>query len=94
MVLKNVNDVCLESDEPREAEDGELQQPTREERLMKYRNQCKNLVEYLSKNVCPQGLSKNEMRNIKNQAKTHQWDSRSKWFELNVIHLIISTMLN
>ena len=51
MVLKNVNDVCLESDEPREAEDGELQQPTREERLMKYRNQCKNLVEYLSQ-VC------------------------------------------
>lgn len=93
MVLKNVNDVCLESDDPREAEDGELQQPTREERLMKYRNQCKNLMEYLSTNVCPQGLSKNEMRN-KKTGKNTPVGFQDKWFELNVIHLIISTMLN
>ena len=97
MVIKTVNDLCLESQfketqDPTEDEDAQLQHPTREERMLKYRSQCKNLVEYLSTNVCPQGLSKNEIRNIKNQAKTHQWDSRSKK-SFNSFHLF-SAKLN
>ena len=59
MVIKTVNDLCLESqfkETQDPTEDAQLQHPTREERLVKYRNQCKNLVEYLSTNVCPIGL--------------------------------------
>ena len=86
MVIKSVNDQSPKSEDQSketpqdspEDEDAQLQLPTREERLMKYKNQCKNLMAYLTTSVCPQGLSKNELRNIKNQAKTHQWDSKSK----------------
>ena len=52
--------------------------PTREERLEKHRMQCQNLVMYLVANTCPPSLTKKETRNIKNQGKTHQWDSKSK----------------
>ena len=94
MVIKTVNDLCLESqfkETQDPTEDAQLQHPTREERLVKYRNQCKNLVEYLSTNVCPKGLSKNEIRNIKNQAKTHQWDSTSKK-SFNSFHLFLAKL--
>ena len=51
--------------------------PSRDERLAKHKNQCQNLT-YLRTNVCPPGLTKREVRNINNQAKTHQWDFKSK----------------
>lgn len=57
--------------------------PTREERLYKHRMHCQNLAAYLTTNVCPAGLSKKEVRNIKNQAKTHQFDSKSKMFAID-----------
>ena len=65
MVIKSVNDQSPKSeyqskeipqDSP-EDEDAQLQHPTREERLMKYKNQCENLMAYLTTSVCPQGLS-------------------------------------
>ena len=73
MVVKNVNELCLESNakvtqDPTD-EDAQRQHPTREEKLMKYRNQCKNLVEYLSTNMRPQGLSKNECEISKTRQK-------------------------
>ena len=37
-----------------------------------------NAKTYLSTNVCPTGLTKREVRNIKSQAKTQQWDIKSK----------------
>lgn len=51
--------------------------PTREERLAAYRIQCQNLFVYLTTNVLPSNVDKKEVRNIKNQAKTHQWNSTS-----------------
>ena len=97
MVIKSVNDQSPKSEyqskeirqDSLEDEDTQLQHPTREERLMKYKNQCENLVAYLTTSVCPQGLSRNELQNIKNQAKTHQWDSKSKKLEI-VKHKVVS----
>lgn len=60
------------------------QHPTREERLQKYKIQCDNLVTYLTTNICPPNLNKKEVRNLKNQAKTHQWDHKSKILYLKV----------
>ena len=51
---------------------------TREERLSKHKIICDNIILYLTTNSLPHGLTKNGVRNIKNQAKTHWWDSSSK----------------
>lgn len=64
---------------------------TREERLAKYRIQCQNLIVYLTTNVCPPNLDKKEVRNIKNQAKTHQWDSKSKsWLSCSPLEIMLN----
>jgi hypothetical protein len=59
---------------------------TREERLHNHRVQCQNLKMYLMTNILPQHVTKKEARNIKNQAKTHQWDGKSKIFGLAMIN--------
>ena len=43
---------------------------TREKRLAKHNKQCKHLIEYLISNKYPEGLTKNEARKLRNQAKT------------------------
>ncbi len=68
----------------------EPQHLSRAERLEKHKMQCQNLITYLTTNVCPPGLTKKEVRNIKNQAKTHQWDIKSKCtiqiqFSINIL---------
>ena len=50
----------------------------REERLSKHKIICDNIILYLTTNSLPHGLTKNGVRNIKNQAKTHRWDPSSK----------------
>ena len=52
--------------------------PTRDERLAKNKVLYNNLILYLTTKSLPYGLNKNDIRNIKNQAKTHQWDTNSK----------------
>ena len=46
--------------------------PSREERLANHKMQCQHHIMYLTTNICPEGLTKNNARNIRNQAKTHQ----------------------
>ena len=53
--------------------------PSREERLAKHKIQCQDIT-HLAMNTCPAGLTKNDAHNIGNQAKTHQWNPRRKWF--------------
>ena len=69
------NDSQIVSDETSEISTEENKHPTREERLDKHNMQCENLIEYLVSNKYPEGLTKNEARNLRNQAKTHLWDS-------------------
>ena len=57
---------------------------TKDERLAKHSIQCQNLISNLTTNVCPPDLAKKEVRNIKNQAKTHQWDPKSKMFAVKL----------
>ena len=66
-----------------ESDEKVQQHPTREERLKKHINQCQNLILYLTSNTCLSCWTKKEIRNIKNQAKTHQWDSKSKFIVLS-----------
>ena len=66
------NDSQIVSDETSEISTEENKHPTREERLGKHNMQCKNLNRV-------EGLTKNEARNLRNQAKTHLWDSTSKY---------------
>ena len=47
-------------------------------RLSRYKSQCKDLIYYLQTNKCRPGLSKKEIRNIKNKAVTHKFNSTSK----------------
>ena len=54
--------------------------PTREERLAKNEVLCDNLIAYLTTMSLPHGLNKNDIRNIKKQAKTHEWDTNSKYY--------------
>jgi hypothetical protein len=68
--------------------DEEPPHPSRDERLEKHRMQCQNLIAYLTTNLCPSGLTKKEVRNIKNQAKTHQWDIKSKIFNILPVQFI------
>ena len=88
--MVTVNEICQGSHpvveeqftDSTEGDGAQLQQPTREERLAQHRVQCQNLVAYLMTNLCPPGLAKKDVRNIKNQAKTHQWDFKSKKFAI------------
>ncbi|CAB3982815.1 Retrovirus-related Pol poly from transposon [Paramuricea clavata] len=44
-------------------------------RLSQYESQCEDLIYYLQTNKCRPGLSKKEIRNIKNKAVTHKFNS-------------------
>ena len=54
---------------------------SREERLAKNKTISDNLILYLSTRTLPNGLTRNDARNIKNQAKTHKWDVSSEFTE-------------
>jgi hypothetical protein len=85
------NDSQIVSDETSEISTEENKHPTREERLGKHNMQCENLIEYLVSNKYPEGLTKNEARNLRNQANTHLWDSTSKYCNVpKSIHYIIN----
>ena len=60
---------------------------TRDERLAKHTIQCQHLINYITTNTCPPDLTKKEIRNVKNQARTHQWDPRSKMFTAKLYYL-------
>ena len=62
------------SDKTCEAE-GKKQAPGRDERMAKQKIQCQNLIMFLISNKNPEGVAKNEIRNVRNQAKTHLWDA-------------------
>ncbi|CAB4025130.1 myosin-1 isoform X3 [Paramuricea clavata] len=47
----------------------------RDVRLGQYKSQCEDLIYYLQTNKCRPGLSKKEIRNIKNKAVTHKFNS-------------------
>ena len=66
-----------------ESDEKVQQHPTREERLERHIKQCQNLILYLTSSTCLPSWTKKEMRNIKNQAKTHLWDSKSKFIVLS-----------
>ena len=51
---------------------------SREERLA-------DLILYLTTRTLPNGLTRNDVRNIKNQAKTHQWDVSSEFTVFSLI---------
>ena len=48
------------------------------ERMAKQKIQSQNLIMFLTSNKNPEGMTKNEIRNIRNQAKTHLWDAERK----------------
>ena len=73
------HDSQIVSDETSERFTQENKHPTREERLAKNNKECKHLIEYLISKKYPEGLTKNEAWNLRNQAKTHLWDRTSKW---------------
>ena len=50
----------------------------RDERMAKQKIQCQNLIIFLTSNKNPEGMTKNEIRNVRNQAKTHLWDAERK----------------
>ena len=50
----------------------------RDERMAKQKIQCQNLIMFLTSNKNPEGMTKNEIRNVRNQAKTHLWDAERK----------------
>ena len=66
-----------------ESDEKVQQHPTGEERLERHIKQCQNLILYLTSNTCLPCWTKKEMRNIKNQAKTQLWDSKSKFIVLS-----------
>lgn len=51
---------------------------SRDVRLGLFKSQCEDLVNYLKTNECRPGLSKNEIRNVKNKAATHKFNPASK----------------
>ena len=55
---------------------------TKEDGLSKHKIICDNIILYLTTNSLPHGLTKNGVRNIKNQAKTHRWVPSSKFVVL------------
>lgn len=57
--------------------DATVKKPTvpRDVRLNLFKTQCEDLIYYLQTNECRSGLSKREIRNIKNKAATHQFNS-------------------
>ena len=73
-----------------ESDEKVYQHPTREERLEKHIKQCQNLILYLMSNTCLSCWTKKEIRNIKNQAKMHQWDRKSKFIVLSQYSSIFS----
>ena len=46
--------------------------------MAKQKIQCQNLIMFLTSNKNPEGITKNEIRNIRNQEKTHLWDAERK----------------
>ena len=58
---------------------------SREERLAKNKTISDNLILYLTTRTLPNGLTRNDARNIKNQAKTHQWDVSSEFTVFSLI---------
>ena len=50
----------------------------RDVRLSLFKSQCEDLVNYLQANECRPEFSKNEVRNMKNKAATHKFNSASK----------------
>ena len=50
----------------------------RDERMAKQKIQCQNLIMFLTSNKNPEGMTKNEIQNVRNQAKTHLWDAERK----------------
>ena len=44
----------------------------------RHKSECQDLITFLLTHECPVGLTKKEIRNLKNKAATHKWDTASK----------------